>query len=121
MNKREQGTWYEDIACEYIKDRGARILRRNYRVRSGEIDIIAKDEKYYCFIEVKYRKDDKYGAPEAAVDFYKQRQISKVSKHFLSYILKSYEVPIRYDVIAISGSEGAVSVKWLKNAFDFIG
>ncbi len=55
-----------------------------------------------------------------AVDYRKQRQISKVSRSFLYYILKSDEIPIRYDVIAINGEQGAVSVRWLKNAFDYV-
>ena len=121
MNKRQKGSWFEDVACEYIQASGAGIIRRNYRIRSGEIDIIAKDGKYYCFIEVKYRKDSRYGEPESAVNYFKQKQISGVSRHFLSYILKSVEVPVRYDVIAISGEKGAVTVRWLKNAFEYMG
>ncbi len=119
MNNREKGSWYEDLACDYLKDNNVRILKRNYRTRSGEIDIIAKDGDYYCFIEVKYRRDNRYGGPEMAVDFAKQKQISRVSRHFLYTILKSEEVPIRYDVIAVNGQKGAVSIRWLKNAFDY--
>jgi putative endonuclease len=120
MNKRNTGNWYEDMACEYLRHNGARVIRRNYRTRSGEIDIIARDGEYTCFVEVKYRKDSKCGGPEMAVDYRKQRQISKVSRSFLYYILKSDEIPIRYDVIAINGEQGAVSVRWLKNAFDYV-
>lgn len=120
MNKRNTGTWYENLAAEYIKQQGARIVKRNYRTRSGEIDLVANDGGYTCFIEVKYRRDNRCGEPEMAVDYRKQRQISKVSRHFLYFILKSDEIPIRYDVIAISGEQGAVTVKWLKNAFDYI-
>ena len=120
MNNRTAGTWYEELAAEYMKQQGARIIRMNYRTRSGEIDIIAKDGDYYCFTEVKYRKDNRCGAPEYAVDYRKQRQISQVSRHFLYSILKSDEIPIRYDVIAMSGEAGAVTIRWLKNAFDYI-
>lgn len=120
MNKRTEGTWYEDIAANYIRQMGARVIKRNYRTRTGEIDIIARDGDYYCFIEVKYRRDDKCGEPEMAVDFRKQRQISKVSRYFLYSFLKSEDIPIRFDVIAISGEQGAVTLKWLKNAFDYV-
>ena len=58
MNKRKVGSWYETLACEYLKESGAIILNRNFRARNGEIDIIAKDGNYTCFIEVKYRKDN---------------------------------------------------------------
>lgn len=120
MNNRTTGNWYEDLASDYIKQHGGRIIKRNYRLRSGEIDIIAQDGEYYCFVEVKYRKDNKCGEPETAVDYRKQRQISRVSRHFLYYFLKSEDIPIRYDVIAISGEQGAVTLKWIKNAFDYV-
>ena len=120
MNKRRVGKFFEDLACEYITDNGGRILQRNYRALRGEIDIIALDERYLCFIEVKYRKGDEYGAPQEAVTFYKQRQICRISKTYLYSRYKSLDIPIRYDVISVSDNDETVSLKWLKNAFDYI-
>ena len=120
MNKRKVGTWYEILACSFLKEHGVQLLYKNYRVRKGEIDIIAKDDNYLCFIEVKYRKDNKYGGPEAAVTMYKQRQICNISRFFL--LSKGYSefTKIRYDVIALSGQEGTCNIKWYKNAFDYL-
>jgi putative endonuclease len=120
MNKRKVGTWYEILACSFLKEHGVQLLYKNYRVRKGEIDIIAKDDNYLCFIEVKYRKDNKYGGPEAAVSFSKQKQICDVSRFFLFSKHYSEFTPIRYDVIAISGEEGSCQIKWHKNAFDYM-
>ena len=120
MNKRNIGSWYEQLACRYIKENGASILNRNYRLKNGEIDIIAKDDNYLCFIEVKYRKDQKYGGPEAAVSFHKQKQICHVSRYYVYSKGYSEFTPIRYDVIAVSGEDGNSSIKWIKNAFDYI-
>ena len=50
MNKRDVGTFYEDIAAEYIRNNGGKIIKRNYRSRQGEIDIIARDGDYLCFV-----------------------------------------------------------------------
>ena len=120
MNKRRIGGFYEDLACNYIKQQGGTIIERNYRAFRGEIDIIARDEGYICFVEVKYRTGDNFGYPEEAVTFSKKKQICKISKLYLYAKYKSLEFPIRYDVIALSGSEAAITIKWYKNAFDYV-
>lgn len=119
MNKRQIGSFYESLACRFISEAGARILERNYRTKRGEIDIIARDGKYLCFIEVKYRNSAKCGFPEAAVTYSKRKQICNTSKFYLYSKYKSLDLPIRYDVIAIDGEAGALSIKWHKNAFSF--
>ena len=120
MNKRVVGDFFENLACSYIKEQGGKIIDRNFRALRGEIDIIAKDGKYLCFIEVKYRTNRRYGDPETAVDIRKQKQICKISSLYLISKYKSLELPIRYDVVAVSSINGADSVKWHKNAFDYI-
>lgn len=119
MNKRSVGSLYENAAADFITEKGAKILIRNYRCRIGEVDIIARDEDYICFIEVKYRKDDLFGGPEAAVNFAKQRKISKVSAYYLLTNNMSEFTKIRYDVIAIDGTEGAFKFHWYKDAFNY--
>jgi putative endonuclease len=120
MNKRTVGSFYEEAACRYICDNGGRIIERNYRAFRGEIDIIARDGKYLCFIEVKYRKSERFGYPEASVTLSKQKQICKISKFYLYSKVKSQDLPIRYDVVAIDGEAGAISIKWYKNAFSYL-
>ncbi|MCR5557024.1 MAG: YraN family protein [Butyrivibrio sp.] len=120
MNKRVVGDFYENLACSYIEEQGGKIIERNYRALRGEIDIIAKDGKYLCFIEVKYRRGNHYGHPEAAVDIRKQKQICRISGLYLISKYNSLDLPIRYDVIALSSSNDAVSIRWHKNAFSYI-
>ena len=55
------GRKYEDLAAEYLKKQGYRILERNYRCRKGEIDLIGIQEGYLCFVEVKYRSSGEFG------------------------------------------------------------
>ena len=78
MNTREKGAAYEQLAINYLQDRGVAVLEHNYRNRRGEIDIIGKDGDYTVFIEVKYRKDSAAGQPAEAVTYGKQRKICKV-------------------------------------------
>ena len=112
MNRRETGTQYEERAAEYLIAQNYQILERNYRIRSGEIDIIARDGTVLVFIEVKYRKDDESGNPLEAVDIRKQRKIIKVARYYL-YQKKYGDVPCRFDVIGICGSH----IEHIKDAF----
>ena len=113
------GSSYESLATDYIRDNGGVVLEKNYRSRGGEIDIIAQDGRYLCFVEVKYRSDDRFGGPEAAVNIAKQRKICKVSKYYMYTHGISEDTPVRYDVLSVSGREEALTVKWIRNAFDF--
>lgn len=112
MNRRETGTQYEERAAEYLIAQNYQILERNYRIRSGEIDIIARDGTVLVFIEVKYRKNDESGNPLEAVDIRKQRKIIKVARYYL-YQKKYGNVPCRFDVIGICGSH----IEHIKDAF----
>lgn len=126
-NKRRIGQEKEAIARTYLERRGVRICAQNYRVRQGEIDLIGwhsvkaehgrKIEQTLLFIEVKYRKNKKTGSALEAVTFAKQKQISKVSLFFMNQMKLSASVNIRYDVVAIDGEQ----IKWIQNAFDYIG
>lgn len=113
MNKRQVGSGYEQRAAEYLKEKGMTILEMNYRNRCGEIDIIAKDEEYICFIEVKYRATSRYGFPQEAVDYRKQQQIRKVALFYLMRQGLSEWTPCRFDVIAFEGE----AMTHLENAF----
>ena len=77
QNKREVGSGKERIAAEYLKEHGYRIREMNYFCKAGEIDIIAEEDGYLCFIEVKYRYDAASGFPEDAVDMKKARRITR--------------------------------------------
>ena len=112
MNRRETGTQYQERAAEYLIAQNYQILERNYRIRSGEIDIIARDGTVLVFIEVKYRKNDESGNPLEAVDIRKQRKIIKVARYYL-YQKKYGDVPCRFDVIGICGSH----IEHIKDAF----
>lgn len=121
MNKRETGSYYENLACEYLVENGAEILFRNFRSKKGEIDIVIRDGKYLAFVEVKYRTSMRFGEPEAAVDLHKQKIICRVSDFYRKRYGISDDCAIRYDVIAIKVDEtSAIHIIWHKNAFSYI-
>ena len=119
MNKRKMGEVIESLVCDFLTDQGAAIVERNYRCRQGEVDIIARDDRYLCFIEVKYRNDPRFGQPQEAVTASKQKHICNVSKFYLYSKYKSLDVPVRYDVIAVSPHDNIYTCNWIKNAFDY--
>lgn len=113
QNKRQTGAAYELKAEEYLLGNGYKILERNFRNRSGEIDLIAKKEGYICFIEVKYRTTSDFGSPLEAIDVRKQNQIRKVAMYYLMKNKLSEWTPCRFDVIVFEGEK----LTHIENAF----
>ena len=111
-SKRETGARYESIAAGFLRLNGYDILERNYRSRTGEIDIIAFDKNYLCFVEVKYRSSLVSGYPSEAVDHRKQMKIINTSKHYI--VSHGMRDPlVRYDIVEIVGNR----IRILKNSF----
>jgi TIGR00252 family protein len=116
VNTREKGAKYEQIAVRYLQRNCIKIMECNYRNRQGEIDIVGKDGEYIVFFEVKYRKNNASGQPAEAVDYKKQRKICRVADYYRMIHHIGEFSPVRYDVIAICGTE----ITWYRNAFAHI-
>lgn len=112
-NRRKEGQRKEQTAEAYLTGLGYEILERNYRCRQGEIDLIGRDGRCLVFIEVKYRKNSRFGLPAEAVDRRKQNRIIYTARHYLMSRGYSSLTPCRFDVVSILGSEITV----LKDAF----
>lgn len=102
-NKRQLGSSYEQKAVSYLQEKGYEILECNFRCRSGEIDIIAREGEYLCFVEVKFRTTNSYGTPLEAVNGRKQNQIRRVALYYLVRHGLHEWTPCRFDVIAFEG------------------
>lgn len=102
-NTRDIGLKGEDICCEYLESIGFRILERNFLTRHGEIDIIAEDERYIVFAEVKLRTigdaPSKFGRPALAVTKTKMKNIIYSAKIYLS--AHPIDRSPRFDVIEV--------------------
>lgn len=118
MLKRDIGNLGEDLAVKYLKKQGYKILERNFSVHSiGEIDIIAKDKEYLCFVEVRLRKDEEHGSGKETVDIFKQRKLIKAALMYLK-MNNINDHPARFDVVSITGDGSKKSkVELIKNAF----
>lgn len=97
------GRWGEEAVAAYLKDRGYEILARNARTPYGEIDIVAKQEDVYIFVEVKTRTSSKMGLPEEAVNPRKQAHMLACAEHYAAeHAIDHWQI----DVIAVEGKVG---------------
>ena len=116
INKRKTGSRYEEQAAAFLEKQGLLVIEKNFRCKSGEIDLIARDNEYLVFIEVKYRKGNWSGRALEAVNFAKQKTICKVARYFLAVEYHNVDIPCRFDVVGIDDKK----VYWVKNAFEYM-
>lgn len=83
MNHKSAGDSGEEIASKYLESQGYEVLERNFRIRGGEIDIIAKDKEYLVFVEVKTRWSHEYGLPVESITPWKIRYLLKTAQFYL--------------------------------------
>ena len=106
----------EDKACAYLIDNSYRIIERNFRTRSGEIDIIAHKDDVLVFVEVKALPSGNAEILAHELDLRKQRKIVKTANFFLLKHREYNSSKIRFDVIVID-MPNLPSVYHIQNAF----
>lgn len=108
----------EELAIQFLRQKGYKILERNYRKKFGEVDIIAFHQGEIVFIEVKTRRSRQYGNPFEAVGNHKQRQLVKIAQYYI--IAKDLtDAPARFDVVGVQLSEEQEpQIDIITNAFE---
>lgn len=113
---REKGVTGEDLTADYLVSRGYTLVARNYHSRYGEIDLIAQNETYLVFVEVKARKSNRFSAPREAVTPAKQRKIRETALCYLTH--RPTELQPRFDVAEVYlDREKSCAVEYYENAF----
>lgn len=112
LNTKITGNAGENIAVNYLEERGMTIVARNVRLGDGELDIIAKDGDTLVFVEVKTRSNYNYGS---ALEMLTAAQIKRIIHAAKIYIAskKYYNISARFDFIAIQGD----SIEYVQDAF----
>ena len=119
QNSRRRGRWGEEQAAGYLRRKGFVIRDTNWHSRFGEIDLIAEDGTYLCFVEVKLRKSADYGSAAAFVDRRKQEKLRATAMLYLARTPTSLQP--RFDVIEIYAPQGEETLRpeiiHLENSF----
>lgn len=116
---KQRGDFAEQIAAQYLAEKGMAFIASNVHSRQGEIDLIMKEQETFVFIEVKYRNNKSFGGAIAAIPYKKQQKVIKTATFYLQQQgLKEYNTSCRFDVVAIDGDLNHPEITWLKNAFD---
>ncbi len=116
MDRQQTGKVGEDMAADFLKKSGYRIIERNYRCKIGEIDIIALDKDILCFVEVRTKNSSSFCRPQQTVTSPKQRKLQKLALYFLAH-KKIKNMNCRFDVVAVDISKGRSGIEMIKNAF----
>ena len=119
-DRKSLGKWGEDKACNYLQADGYQILRRNYKCRIGEMDIIAQKRDLLAFVEVKTRRTASYGRPGEAVNYRKQAKLISVALYFLKEAAWK-DASCRFDVIeVIAHPDQTFLINHIEDAFQAV-
>ena len=111
----KRGKEGEDLAAAFLKQKGFRVLERNYRHKRSEIDLIVVRGNWLVFVEVKARSSSAYGYPEEFVDYNKKKMIFIGADHYMHE--KNWQGNVRYDIVAISLGQSHPEIHHVEDAF----
>jgi putative endonuclease len=113
----------EAAAAEFLESRKLNILFRNYRCRTGEIDIVAETTDGVVVIaEVRLRASTCYGGGAASVDWRKQRRLQRATRHLLAHHPALARRALRFDVLDLAPEGGTgYRIEWIRHAFEASG
>ena len=106
----------ERLAARFLERAGLRVIARRFRLRCGEIDLIALDRDQVVFVEVKTRRGEGYGAPAESVTPFKQRKMARAALVFLTG-RGWHERPCRFDVIEVVERGKTPEIRHIPDAF----
>lgn len=113
------GRWGEALVADDLKKKGWTIVDSGFRCRMGEIDLIAQNRDYLAFVEVKLRKNDRFGQAAAFVDYNKQRKLRAAAEFYL--LRHPTDRQPRFDVAEVYAPQGTdaahATIHYIENAF----
>jgi putative endonuclease len=114
----QRGAAAEELAAQYLQVRGLKILARNLRCKTGELDLVCLDGGVLAIVEVRQRGSAEFGGALSSVTWTKQRKIMSAAQFFLRREKQWKNLALRFDVLAIEGlPDGAHRIDWVKDAF----
>ncbi len=111
----ELGKMGEDLAAQYLVNKGYQILERNWHSGHKEIDLVALDGTTLVVVEVKTRRSDDFGEPDIAVGKSKQRMLVWAADSYVRY--KKLNVDVRFDIVSIVFNGDTPEIEHIEDAF----
>lgn len=113
-DKIKTGNKGEELAANFLSDKGYEIVSRNYRYKHAEIDLIARKDKFLVFVEVKTRNSVSFGEPETFVTPKKAVKIMEGAEQFM--VEHNWHGNIRFDIVSVKLDKG-VTIEHFEDAF----
>jgi putative endonuclease len=115
VDKIKRGNAGEQLAADFLVQKGFEIVARNYRYKHAEIDLIVKKANWLIFVEVKTRTSNAFGYPEEFVDYKKERKILEGAEHYIYKI--DWQFNVRYDIVSVWLRKDQPEIVHLEDAF----
>lgn len=109
----------ETLAERYLIARGLRTVSRNFRCRTGELDLVMEDGPQLVIVEIRYRRRAAPMGPAESITSRKRERLARAAQYFLQCHDRYGERPLRFDVVAVSGSLEQPRLQWIPAAFDY--
>lgn len=121
VDRRARGAAVEAAARVHLREAGLQDVAANANYRLGELDLVMLDdggrEATVVFVEVRYRRDARFGGGAASIDAHKRRRIVRAAQLFLLAHRRYANAPCRFDVVEADGDPAAPRLNWLRDAF----
>ncbi len=101
------------MAEALLKEKGLTLLERNFSCKTGEVDLIMQENQTLVFVEVRYRKNARFGSALDSVNLKKQKKIISAAQYYLLKFAPHTALISRFDVVGITGDD----IQWVPAAF----
>lgn len=115
--KQRTGLAWEDAASRYLQRRGLRVLKRRYRCRVGELDLVCLDGTTLVIVEVRARSKSRFADAAESVNENKRRKLVRATQHLLMTHPQWATYPVRFDIFSANDIDTNPSIHWIRNAF----
>jgi len=111
-----QGRLAEELAQQLLESNKLKLITKNYHCRYGEVDLIMRDGDTLVFVEVRYRKSERFGGALESIDRKKQDKLRITAQHYLQK--HKSKLNARFDAITLSSLTDSNKINWIKSAFE---
>ena len=116
---RQQIGWvWEEKASRYLQRQGLRVLKRRYRCRVGELDLVCLDGTTLVVVEVRARSSTSFVDATESVDGRKRQRLVRATRYLLMTHPQWLDYPVRFDVLSADDIDTKPRIRWIRNAFD---